>query len=119
MTAFTPDALPVIQQEEGIDVRVAEAGGMTLLWSHLRKGADLGPTLAGQPGGQCSARHWGYMIKGKLLLRTTDGEEVYSAGEAFYWAPGHVPIALEDCELIDFAPSEAYAKMAEAFEMQG
>jgi hypothetical protein len=33
MTAFTPDALPVIQHEEGIEVRVAEAGGMTLLWS--------------------------------------------------------------------------------------
>ena len=59
MTAFKPDALPVIQQADGIDVRVAEAGGMTLLWSRLRKGADLGPTLAGLPGGQCSAQHWG------------------------------------------------------------
>jgi hypothetical protein len=82
MTSFTPDALPVIQQEEGIEVRVAEAGGMTLLWSRLRKGVDFGPTLAGLPDGRCSAPHWGYMIKGKLLMRTTKGEEVYSAGEA-------------------------------------
>ena len=112
MTAFTPDELPVVHQEEGIDVRFAEAGGMTLLWSRLRKGTDLGPTLAGLPNGQCSAPHWGYMINGKLLMRTNHGEDVYSGGEAFYWAPGHVPVALEDCELIDFAPSEAYAKMA-------
>jgi hypothetical protein len=112
MTSFTPEELPVIQQEEGIDVRFAEAGGMTLLWSRLGKGADLAPTLAGLPNGQCSAPHWGYMIKGKLLMRTSHGEEVYQAGEAFYWAPGHVPVALEDCECIDFAPSEAYAEMS-------
>jgi len=55
MTAFTPDALPLIQQEEDIDVRVAEAGGMTLLWSRLRKGADLGPTLASAPSGNVCA----------------------------------------------------------------
>ena len=59
------------------------------------------------------------MTKGKLLMRTTDGEEVYTAGEAFYWAPGHVPMALENCELIDFAPNEAYAKMAEAVAAEG
>ena len=111
MTAFTPDALPAIQQEDGVDVRVADAGGMTLLWSRLRKGADFGPTLAALPDGQCSAPHWGYMIKGKHLMRTTDGEDSYSAGEAFYWAPGHVPVALEDCEFIDFAPNDAYAEM--------
>ena len=111
MTAFRPDALPVIQQDEGIDVRVAEAGGMTLLWSRLRKGIDFGAMLAGLPDGQCSAPHWGYMIKGRLLMRTPRGEEVYTAGEAFYWAPGHVPVALEDCECIDFAPNEAYSRM--------
>ena len=49
MTAFTPDAMPVIQRDEDIEVRVAEGGGMTLLWSRLGKGADLGPTLAGSP----------------------------------------------------------------------
>lgn len=88
MTAFRVDELPVVQDEDGIDVRVADAGGMTLLWSRLRKGVDLGPTLAALPDGECSAPHWGYMIKGRLLMRTQDGDTVYSAGEAFYWAPG-------------------------------
>ena len=111
MTAFARDDMPAVQQADGIDVRFAESGGMTLLWSRLRKGVDLGPTLAGLPNAQCSAPHWGYMISGKLLMRTNNGDEVYSAGEAFYWAPGHVPIALEDCECIDFAPNDAYAEM--------
>lgn len=111
MTAFAPAELPAVQQEEGVDVRVAEAGEMTLLWSRLRKGADFGPTLAGLQDGRCPAPHWGYMIKGRLMMRTRHGEEVYSAGEAFYWAPGHVPVAMEDCECVDFAPTEAYEKM--------
>jgi len=51
------------------------------------------------------------MIKGRLLMRSADGDQVYSAGQAFYWAPGHVPVALEDCECIDFGPTDAYLGM--------
>jgi len=108
MTVFRSDELPVIQQDDGVDVRVGEAGGMTLLWSRLAKGVDFGPQLAGLAGGNCSVPHWGYMIKGRLLMRTNEGEQIYSAGEAFYWSPGHVPVALDDCECIDFGPTEAY-----------
>lgn len=113
MRGFTPDELPVIQQGDGVDVRVAEAGGMTLLWSRLDKGVDFGPTLAGLPGGHCPIPHWGYMIKGSLMMRGPEGEQVYKAGEAFYWEPGHIPVALEDCECIDFGPTQAYAALYE------
>ena len=108
MGAINSADLPVIMQDENVEIRMAEAGEMTLLWSRLRKGADLGRAL---PDGQCSAPHWGYMIKGRLLMRTQHGDEIYSAGEAFYCAPGHVPVVLEDCECVDFAPTEAYARM--------
>ena len=111
MGAINPAGLPVIMEDEHVEVRMAEAGEMTMLWSKLRKGADFGPTLAGQPNGQCSAPHWGYVIKGKLLLRTDHGEEVYSGGEAFYMAPGHVLVALEDSESVDFTPTEALTRM--------
>jgi hypothetical protein len=33
---------------------------------------------------------------------------MYTAGQAFYWAPGHVPVALEDCEYVDFSPTEEF-----------
>jgi hypothetical protein len=34
-----------------------------------------------------------------------NGPEEYSAGEAFYWAPGHAPEALEDTEYVDVSPT--------------
>jgi hypothetical protein len=41
-------------------------------------------------------------------MRTKDGEEVYSAGEAFYWPPGHAPEALEDSEYVDVSPTAEF-----------
>jgi hypothetical protein len=108
MGAINPEDLPVIMQGENLEILMAEAGEMTLLWSRVGKGADFGPAL---PDGQCSAPHWGYMIKGRLLMHTQHGDEIYSAGEAFYCAPGHVPVALEDFECVDFAPTAALERM--------
>jgi hypothetical protein len=107
MGSIKPEDLPVVMQDESVEVRMAEVGEMTVLWSRLRKGADFGPMFAHLPDGFCSCPHWGFMLKGKLKMRTAHGDEIYSAGEAFYWAPGHVPIALEDCESVDFSPTEA------------
>jgi hypothetical protein len=45
------------------------------------------------------------MISGRLRMHTADGDQVYEAGQAFYWAPGHAPEALEDCEYVDVSPS--------------
>ncbi|MFJ3517748.1 MULTISPECIES: hypothetical protein [unclassified Streptomyces] len=35
-------------------------------------------------------------------------DALYSAGEAFYWAPGHAPEAAEDAEFIDFSPTAEF-----------
>ena len=45
------------------------------------------------------------MISGRLVIHTADGDSVYEAEQAFYWAPGHAPEALEDCEYIDVSPT--------------
>jgi hypothetical protein len=42
------------------------------------------------------------MLKGKVRMHTVDGYRDFVAGEAFYWAPGHAPEALEDSEYVDF-----------------
>lgn len=44
-------------------------------------------------------------------MHTADGEQTYEAGQAFYWAPGHAPEALEDCEYVDVSPTEALAEV--------
>jgi hypothetical protein len=48
------------------------------------------------------------MRSGRLEMRTTNGDEVYEADQPFYWSPGHAPLALEDCEYVDFSPTEEF-----------
>jgi hypothetical protein len=41
-------------------------------------------------------------------MHTRDGHQDFKAGEAFYWAPGHAPEAVEDSEYVDFSPTEEF-----------
>jgi hypothetical protein len=91
---------------DGLEFRTKELGGRTMAWVVLPKGADLSPALKGLPGDLCQCPHWGYMIKGRVRMHTADGDREYEAGEAFYWAPGHAPEALEDSEYVDISPTD-------------
>jgi hypothetical protein len=101
------DATPAIEGD-GAEMRTKDLGQYTVAFARLAKGVDLGPALTGLPDDLCPCPHWGYMVKGRLLMRTRDGDQVYEAGQAFYWGPGHAPVALEDCEYVDFSPTEAF-----------
>jgi quercetin dioxygenase-like cupin family protein len=52
----------------------------------------------GLPDHLCPCPHWGYMLKGRLRMKTATGAQIFKAGDAFYWGPGHAPEALEDTE---------------------
>jgi len=119
MRTLTRDDIPVAIKGEGVDVRLTEVGDMTASFIQLAKGVDLGPALVGLEGDRCPCPHWGYMIEGRLLMRTADGDQTYQAGEAFYWGPGHVPVALEDCFYVDFSPTEAFAKVISHIQAGG
>jgi hypothetical protein len=58
-----------------------------------------------------ASSHWGYMIKGRVRMHTLDGHQDFTAGEAFYWAPGHAPEALEDSEYVDFSSTEEFHRV--------
>ncbi len=77
---------------------------------------NLAPLLKGLPDDRCQCPHWGVLFKGKIVVRYADHEETIEAGQAFYMSPGHVPEALEDCELVQFSPTgprrEVVAAMA-------
>ena len=105
MQAVERDEMQVRVEGDGVDFRTRDVGGQTLAWVVLPKGADLAPALKGLPGDSCQCPHWGYMIKGRVRMRTAEGEQVYEAGQAFYWGPGHTPEALEDSEYIDISPT--------------
>ncbi len=107
MTSTTYDEAQVAFAAEGVEVRTQELGGdMSVLYMRASKGTDLGPVLKGLPDDLCQCQHWGYVIKGRIRLRTKQGEETYDAGQVFYWAPGHAPEALEDSEFFDFSPTK-------------
>ena len=93
---------------DGAEMRTKELGAYTVAFARLAEGVDLGPALQGLPGDLCPCPHWGYMLKGRLLMHTADGDQIYEAGQAFYWAPGHAPVALEDCEYVDFSPTDEF-----------
>jgi hypothetical protein len=69
---------------------------------------NLAPLLKGLPDDRCQCPHWGYLFKGKIVVRYADHEEIIQAGQAFYMPPGHAPEALEACEIMQFSPSAAH-----------
>jgi hypothetical protein len=66
------------------------------------------------PDGRCPCPHWGYVIKGRLRVKYADHEEVLSAGEVYYLAPGHIPVVEEPLEIVEFSPLADYKKTTAA-----
>ena len=60
--------------------------------------------------------HWGYVLKGRLVVRYEDREETIEAGDAFYMPPGHAPEAEEGTEIVQFSPAEELAAMVAALK---
>ncbi len=68
---------------------------------------DEAPLFKGAPDDQCQATHFGYVLKGKVAVRTADGsEEAYEAGDAFVMRPGHTPIFYAGLEMVVFTSAE-------------
>jgi hypothetical protein len=114
MQATTKDQTPVAIEGDGVELRTQPiGGGMSATFVQLPAGADLRPATAGLPDDLCQCPHWGYMLSGRVKMHTRDGAETYEAGQAFYWGPGHAPEALEDCEYVDFSPTDEFNHVLE------
>ncbi|MFZ5784841.1 MAG: hypothetical protein ACOY3Y_00230 [Acidobacteriota bacterium] len=111
MEALRRSDLTIRVEAEGIELRTKEVGGMTAGWVRLAKGVDLGGATKGLPDDLCPCPHWGYVIRGKVRMKTKNGNRDYEAGQAFYWGPGHAPAALEDSEYIDFSPTDDFERV--------
>jgi hypothetical protein len=99
----------------------AGAAGQELVWGDLLvefesfpAGLDTTPLLRGLPGDACPCPHWGYVFSGSFEVRYADRTEVVRAGDAFYLAPGHVPVFLEDTEMFELSPA---AQLREVLEV--
>ena len=119
MQTLVRESIPVTIEGDGVEVRTQHAGEMTVGFFRLPAGTDLRPMLKGLEDDLCQCPHWGYMLKGTLRMHTGDGSQDYEAGQAFYWAPGHAPEAMKDCEYVDFSPTASFATVLEHIQQQG
>jgi hypothetical protein len=108
------------QRQEGgpvVDLR-GDLDAYTVTFTTLVEDIDATPFMKGLPDDRCQCPHWGYVIKGQMTARYADRKEVFEAGDAFYTAPGHIPVANEPgTEFVSFSPSEEL-RTAEAVMMK-
>jgi hypothetical protein len=111
MISIRRDEVPVAIEGNGVELRMRPEGELTVAFVRLPAGANLAPALRGLPGDLCPCPHWGYMLKGRVRMHTKNGSSDYVAGQAFYWAPGHAPEAVEDSEYVDFSPTREFKEV--------
>lgn len=85
----------------------------------LKAGTDMAPLLKGLESNLCQAPHWGYMLEGEVTVTYADAnEETVSAGELFYWPPGHSVRVGADAEIILFSPQAEHCKVIDHMKEQ-
>jgi hypothetical protein len=93
--------------------RYEELGEYVVCFEHFREEADATPLFKGLPDDRCQSEHWGYVVKGSVSFRFADHEETFEAGDAYYAAPGHIPLVRAGTEVIEFSPKEEYGRTME------
>src|SRR5829696_2257598 len=88
-------------------------GGWSVAFETYTQDADLAPFFRGLPDDQCPCEHMGYVIKGKVVLRSSAGEEVVEAGDAYFIGPGHTPVLYAGTEVVEFSPTEMLGRTLE------
>ena len=105
--------LPVALEGANMVSRQAEWGDLSVALEVFQAGADPSSLFLGLPDARCPCPHWGYVVKGRFRVRYPGREEIVSAGDAYYLAPGHLPIFEEDTELVEFSPKTEYQAVFE------
>jgi hypothetical protein len=86
------------------------SGPLAAEYFTLGAGADLEPLLVGLEHDACQSAHWGFVIVGAVVVSYNDGDdERCSAGDLFYWPPGHSVRVETDAELVMFSPQADHA----------
>jgi hypothetical protein len=80
----------------------------TVCFETHKADADAAPLFRGLRDDRCQCPHWGVVVSGKVTYRYADHDETYVAGDAYYGAPGHLPLTFAGTELIEFSPTEAF-----------
>lgn len=89
-------------------------GGFAVDINNSPAGTNFRPLLEGLENDHCQVPHWGYVVKGAILIEYEDGtSDVFREGEAFYMRAGHTGEVLEDLLLVSFSPEEGMADLSD------
>ena len=92
---------------EGYEGHLTDLGdGYTVAFETYTADADLSPFFDGLPNNQCQAPHWGYVVRGKVTFKTSDGDETFETGDAYHVGPGHTPVLFAGTEIVEFSPTD-------------
>jgi len=104
----TCDELPIELEAPGILRAATEWGGLRVSLERLS-------AVALRPHGaitRCTCPHWGYLRAGRLRVGYPDHDELISAGDLYYAAPGHVLVVEADSDIVELSPAEAWTRAA-------
>ena len=93
--------------------RYEQLGDYVVGFESFREDADATPLFKGLPDDRCQSPHWGYIVKGKVIFKYADHDEMYESGDAYYAPPGHVPVVSAGTDILEFSPAEEYGRTME------
>ena len=105
--------LPKTMETSDMVMQEAEWGDMHVELDTIHKKMDATPLLKGLPNDRCQCPHWGYVLKGRMIMRNKDREEIANAGDAYYMAPEHTAIFDAGTEVLEFSPKDKLKKTME------
>ena len=107
--SLSKESAPRVESMSGFQGRYLEIDGYTLGFESFEQAADFTPFYRGLPNDLCQSHHWGYVIKGRMIMHRPEGDLVAEAGEAYYVGPGHTgEVGLPGTEVIEFSPTAEY-----------
>lgn len=109
MAKITAETTQQVEDHGIVLDRWSEVDGYTISFTTFRENVDMATILAGLPGGRCACPHWGYVLEGGATVNYADHDETLGAGDAFYMAPGHVPVVDAGTTLVMFSPTDQLA----------
>jgi hypothetical protein len=110
MPGISRDSAAHVESHGPVEDRHEELDGYSVNFVSFGVDMDHTPLMKGLPDDRCQCPHWGYVFSGSIAFRFADREEVFNEGDAFYVAPGHVPLTTAGSEVVMFSPAEELAK---------
>lgn len=96
---------PILFNEDVVEGRYVELDGYTVGFETYKADVDPAPFFRGLPNDRCQCPHWGVVLKGRLVFRYADHEEVFQEGDAYYGQPDHLPLVFAGTEVVEFSPT--------------